>query len=1253
MQGQLFSSDFLLRGIKETDAWRGLTEGALDAFIDQLHAHYAPFKANSILNEAQTEDELIEPVIDLLGWNDAWISQVNLSETGREDVPDFLLFAEPAAKDRALSEKTDDARARHGVALLEAKRWLRQLDRGEEAIQAGNRKRRDFGAPSSQMLRYLSRADVMSDRAVKWGILTNGATWRLYWQDARSRAEDFFEIDLAGLLGVPGVKPELDNYETRHGLKLFWLLFGRKAFNPQDWDSQRRSFHAIALAEARLYEETVSDQLGNRVFTEVFPSLCVALASGDTEAEKASDGHYSQAYLAQLREAALVLLYRLLFLFYAEDRRLLPVMDARYSAYSLSELRDVIAQARDGGKVLSERSTRYWDILNDLFRLISDGDDAVGMPAYNGGLFEPARVPILARARVADAQLAPVIDALSRRVEDVLKGRINYRDLSVAHLGGLYERLLEYRLEQAGGTLRVVKAGFARKGSGSYYTHDALVRLVIDESIGRLTEERQQVFDQLLAGFSRKHQLKPYEWDALEAADPASQFLALKICDPAMGSGHFLVALVDWLADRILEVAQDSAEKINAHGFAAHLVEAGRPWTSPIVARVADIRRRILKAAREHGWTVEERQLDDRHIVRRMILKRAVFGVDKNVMAVELAKVALWLHTFTVGAPLSFLDHHLRCGDSLFGGRVRQVREELAKLAGGLLQQDDLRRVDAARMTMDSIGNLTDIDIAEAHHSKALMDQVNDGLRPLWHTLDFLQAKRWAGKAEAADYQEAWVGLLNQEYGENLLESIDLLGKPTIKLFNERQRKAHAVVQRALKRAAWEHFLHWELAFPTVWKEGQGGFDAIIGNPPWDRIKLQEVEWFAERQPEIARQARAADRKALIVKEKKSNTPLWREYLAASAAAETAAQVARGCGDYPLLSGGDINLYSLFVERAQDLVRPEGIVGLLTPSGIAADKGASAFFRTLTTPEDGVARLAALYDFENKKVFFPDIHASFKFCALIFGGPARRFAQSHCAFYLHDVAELADPERALTLSGEDFALVNPNTFAAPIFRTRRDAEITMRIYRKHPVLVNRSHGEEQWSWPVRYVRMLDMTNDSGLFLTRIELEKQGFKLSALNRWMKDGEEAVQFYEGKMVQMYDHRAANVVVNQANLHRAAQQEKIQDAVKEQPDRYPVPQYWVRRDAIDSYELPLAVLAFKDVTAPTNVHAMIAALVPATAFGDALPILVLPPGDAALLLANLNSFTFDFLARQKVQGQHLNWYILEQLPVIARPL
>ena len=217
-----------------------------------------------------------------------------------------------------------------------------------------------------------------------------------------------------------------------------------------------------------------------------------------------------------------------------------------------------------------------------------------------------------------------------------------------------------------------------------------------------------------------------------------------------MGSGHFLVALVDYLADAILENMARAAEQIAAQRWAQDIAN---PWASPVADRIADIRNRILKAGRAQGWAIDETLLDDRHVIRRMILKRVIYGVDKNPMAVELAKVALWLHTFTVGAPLSFLDHHLRCGDALFGGKVSDLKHELDRLSGGLLQRDDLRKVDEARTTMLAIGDLTDIDIAEAHHSKVLMDQMEDSLRPLNRALDFLQARQWADKAQAKEYQ--------------------------------------------------------------------------------------------------------------------------------------------------------------------------------------------------------------------------------------------------------------------------------------------------------------------------------------------------------------------------------------------------------------------------------------------------------------------------------------------------------------------
>ncbi|PKO61394.1 MAG: restriction endonuclease, partial [Betaproteobacteria bacterium HGW-Betaproteobacteria-17] len=377
MQGQLFSHDFLTRGILDTAPWHALDQARLDAFSAELRRVYRILAGDTALNEAQTESELIEPVLAALGWEH--LPQINMSESGREDVPDFLLFADATAKARALAAPSDDRRVRHGVALLEAKSWLRVLDRSEPGL-TGTRKPRDFGAPSSQMLRYLSRADVMSDRAVKWGILTNGAVWRLYWQDARSRAEDFFEINLAALLGIPGTQAEFDGYESDHGIKLFYLLFGRAAFLPQTWDAEFRTFHAIALSEARRYEEAVSQSLGQRVFDEVFPALANALAASDLAAEKTARGQYTRAYLDEVREATLVLLYRMLFVLYAEDRALLPIHDPRYRDYSLRVIRDDIADKRDRGGVFSSTAGNYWGRLTELFIIISDGDDAVGMP---------------------------------------------------------------------------------------------------------------------------------------------------------------------------------------------------------------------------------------------------------------------------------------------------------------------------------------------------------------------------------------------------------------------------------------------------------------------------------------------------------------------------------------------------------------------------------------------------------------------------------------------------------------------------------------------------------------------------------------------------------------------------------------------------------------------------------------------------------------------------------------------------------
>lgn len=1261
MQGQLFTQDFLLAGIRATDPYAALSDAVLSDFRQRLDALYGGVSGAAALNEAQTEATLLVPTLQLLGWSD-WLPQVNASGKGRESVPDFLLFPDADAKSRALRRRDQD-RYRDGIAIVEAKRWGRPLDRADD------RDPTDPGAPSSQMLRYLSRVDVASDRAVKWGVLTNGAVWRLYWQDARSRVEDFFEIHLAAVLGLTGAQPDIDDalaLDPEHGLRVFFLLFHRAAFLTQTWDRDRRSFHAYALAEARHYEESVSNDLGQRVFAEVFPALASAVAHGDPAAERGTDGRLTRPYLQALHEATLVFLYRLLFVFYAEDRHLLPVADARYRRYSIRNLRDEVRDRRVAGQAWSSVQSGCWDRLRNLFDAIAQGDDSTGLPAYNGGLFESGRAPILDRARVPDAALAPLIDALSCRT-DVLRGYINYRDLSVSHLGGIYERLLEFVLVDAGQSVVAAPASFARRTTGSYYTHDALVKLILRESVGRLIEERVRKFEALIKRLRGKHSLSPPEWEALGRADPAAAILELAVCDPAMGSGHFLVALVDQLADGVLEAMNDAEQRVAEQPWSAHLAERGIPWLSPLAARIAEIRRRIQRLAAERRWTVSAEQLDDRHIVRRMVLKKCVYGVDKNPMAVELAKVALWLHTFTVGAPLSFLDHHLRWGDSLHGEKLDTARRDIEAL-GVLMQETELSRMEAAARALAQVADLTDVDIAESHLSRQLAGDAQAHLAPIQGLLDFWRALRWlvpgwptrrlerikddsAGRALAEVFSGRWnvIGVIERGH-------LDERGADPLTLRDV--QAANALIADARALSARERFFHWWTAFAAVF--ARGGFDAVVGNPPWDRIKLQQVEWFAERRPEIAMQPRAADRKRMIERLVSARDPLAQDYAQAAERAEMQARVLREAGDYPLLSGGDINLYSLFVERAQALVRDSGIVALLTPSGIAADKGAAEFFKGISV----TGRLAALYDFENRNnpggSFFPDVDSRFKFCTLVFGGKQRRFDAAACAFYLHAVEELAVDGRVLALRAQDFALVNPNTGAAPVFRNARDAGIVTAMYRRRTVLVDRSQTPPRKAWPVRYVTMFHMTNDSGLFLRRDELLAQDWQPAPPNDWRRGDEPgalALPLYEGKMVQMFDHRAADVVVNPANLHRAAQPRELSTAEHMQAERFALPQYWVGAEHCSAVNPRGWALGFKEITAPTNARTMIAAVLPRAGVGNTLPILLVSEDtspraahQAALMLALFNSFAFDFVARQKVQGQHLNWFIVEQLPVIA---
>jgi hypothetical protein len=730
ISGSLFTTDYLNQAIKAAPAYLAVDVTALRAKLDAVAA---AFPQSVKTNESQTEDDFIWPVLGALGWTES-LRQQNLTVSGRDDVPDGLLFASTEAKAAANAIPDQHKRYAHGLAMVESKRWARPLDRASGKDETT--------APSTQMLRYLRRCDDITGGMLRWGILTNGTKWRLYWAGARSVSEEFLEIDLGRVLGLGDGDLFADEATRDHWLRVFAALFCRDAFIKDGTDN--RSFHERARAEAAYYEERVAASLSKLVFEQVFPSLATAIANAAPDAP-----------LQDVREASLVLLYRLLFLLYAEDRDLLPVGEKRYDDYSLRKQRNEVGKRITENDTFSATATNIWHPISELSRIIDKGDSAVGIPPYNGGLFAGDKTPLLDTIRIPDSVMAPALDALSYERSTGEKRYINYRDLSVQQLGSIYERLLEFEIvRDDAGALAVRPNLFARKNSGSYYTPDELVGLILDETLEPLITERLDAFRAALGKLKPKD-AEDYQRGELKDADPADAILGLRVCDPAMGSGHFLVSLVDTLADHVLDAMAEAA----ALGADLH-------YTSPLATKIDDIRRTILKNAKAANWTIDEAQLDDRHIVRRMVLKRCVYGVDKNPMAVELAKVALWLHTFTVGAPLSFIDHHLHAGDSLFGLWVRDAIDKAGALGGELLWNDALKNAERQARAMKTIEMATDAEIAEAHASAEMWTDVEFQTGPLDSFVSFMHALDWLNldKAEKG-LARLW---LDGQFGEPL-----------------------------------------------------------------------------------------------------------------------------------------------------------------------------------------------------------------------------------------------------------------------------------------------------------------------------------------------------------------------------------------------------------------------------------------------------------------------------------------------------
>jgi hypothetical protein len=625
----------------------------------------------------------------------------------------------------------------------------------------------------------------------------------------------------------------------------------------------------------------------------------------------------------------------------------------------------------------------------------------------------------------------------------------------------------------------------------------------------------------------------------------------------------------------------------------------------------------------------------------RDVVAHCVYGVDKNAMAVELARMALWLETMEPGKPLAFLDHHLVHGDGILGVQDPTVLEEgIPAEAYDALTGDDrevvraLKRANASALKVlqqerrggQQVLALTGRGLAQ---SLAAVDRLPDD------TLEQVAAKREALAAARAQ-QDGNFRLACDAYVAAFLLRKDRDSEGVVPTTAMLRDLALGIAPSAAMREAIEAeaaaapFLHWPVAFAPVM--ARGGFDCVVGNPPWEKIKLSEKEFFASRAPAIANAPNAAARERAIaaLAREAPGTPerrLHAEYLRALKEVEGASRYARTGGRFPLTGTGDVNLYALFAEGALRVVRRGGRAGVVVPSGIASDAGTAPFFRHLAE-----GRLVSLMDFENREALFAGVHRSYKFSLLTMG----EASQAEFAFFLTQPAQRHDRRRRFVLTPEDLRRLNPNTGNAPVFRSQADAELTAKIYRNVPVLWDETR-EDGNPWGLSFGTLFHMSNDSGLFHTR------------------PGPGLVPLYEAKMIHQFDHRFGSFASRGGErgyrVLPSTSQEDYSNAEYE-----PQPFYWVDRDEVDGRLRGRWgrgwYLVFKDVTSATNERTAVATVIPAVGCNHKLPIIFfdnrLDPSMVACFLACMNSLVFDYVARQKVGGLSLGFFIMKQLPM-----
>ncbi|MBI4244907.1 MAG: N-6 DNA methylase [Planctomycetes bacterium] len=1009
-------------------------------------------------------------------------------------------------------------------------------------------------SPQSVFNEYLNASDVV------WGVIFNGDILRAVRVSSKVTRFSYIEFDIRRIMD-DGLINEF---------RLLFRICYRNRFPSKTTAPHEcllEQYHKTSFEEGLRARDQLRDNVKNALVR-----LGKAVVSSDANVNALD------AYSELLR-----LTYRILFLLIAEERKLLTDNRLYFKYYSLTRLRDL---AHSSVRFKKEEGYYYdlYEGLKTLFKSMQSADNSrkLGLEPLDGELYDELRTPIISKIRISNKHLLEAIHDLTTKISGSSYGKINFARIDVEELGSIYESLLELHPYTVNGNFDLIEGGNERKTSGSYYTPPELVNQLIETALIPVMDNRIK-----------------------NANDKESAILSINVCDPACGSGHFLLAAARRLGKELARVRTGDDEPVHTE---------------------------LSKGVRD-------------------VITNCIYGVDKNPLAVELCKLALWVEGHCMNTPLTFLDDRIKCGDSLVGVfDINALKKGIPDDAFDPVEGDDKAvckklkaKNKAVRNTIllspiasigqvmqDRIGKFADklkqiesIDestIEGVHKARKIHEELKES--PEWNETK-LQCDLWMAPF-FAEYQP---------------ENADKI--PTSEIFNEKSTKN--ISKYCSELSLKNNFFHWQLEFPHIFNKG--GFDVVLGNPPWERIKLQEQEFFATRDKEIAEAANKAARSKLIKALPRSNPGLFEEFMTEKHYAESSSKFIRASKRFELTARGDINTYSIFAELDRELIGSTGRAGFIVPTGIATDDTCKVFFADLVEKNS----LVSLYDFENKEGIFPAVHRQYKFSLVTLKSPSHEKTETDFVFFAQNIGHLNDERRHFTLTKEDFELINPNTLTCPIFRTKYDAELTKKIYRRVPVLVNEKTGENPWN--VKFMRMFDMANDSHLFKTREELESAGYILQG-NRFIKGAETFLPLYEAKMIWQYDHRYGTY---EGRITRGDTHLSNPELSEYQNAEYnTIPWYWVLQtkviDKIGNRDKSI-LIALRRYTTVTNERTTILSLLPFNAIADSITLARLDDGVIKRLLftANHNSVAIDFIIRNKFNTQALLVYVINQIPII----